>query len=311
MTAEDRVEVVVGPGARLAESPVWDARSGQLVWVDVLARRVYLTDTSTGASDEIVTPLHVGAVVPRAAGGFMAALEDGFWMIGMGPPQLITRLPEAGPGLRFNDGKCDPDGRFWAGTMAYDESPGAGALYRLGPDGRAARVLDDVTISNGLAWSADGLTMYYIDSPTQRIDAFSFAPASGEISDPRPLVHIPPEMGVPDGMTIDAEGGLWVALWGGSAVHRYLDGHLDRVVRLPVSMPTSCTFGGPDLDELFVTSASEGLSAEARAAQPLAGAIFRLRPGVRGLPPAPYVEAPGLLAVDREGGAPYTQQSRR
>jgi sugar lactone lactonase YvrE len=287
----DHVEVVVRAGARLGEGPVWDARSGRLVWVDVLASRVYLTDTNTGASDEIPTPLHVGAVVPRAAGGFVAALQDGFWLIGMGPPGLITRVPEARPGLRFNDGKCDPAGRFWAGTMAYDESPGAGALYCLGADGRATRVLGGVSISNGLAWSLDGLTMYHIDSPTQRIDAFSFAPSTGEISDRRQLVQIPPDLGVPDGMTVDAEGGLWVALWNGSAVHRYLDGRLDRVIELPVTKPTSCTFGGPDLDELFITSASEGLSTEERDSQPLAGAIFRLRPGVRGFLPVPFVEA--------------------
>lgn len=287
----DPVEVVLAPGARLAEGPIWDARSERLVWVDVLANRVYLTDTNTGASDEIETPLHVGAVVPRAGGGFVAALQDGFWVIGMGPPEVITRVPEARLSLRFNDGKCDPAGRFWAGTMAYDESPAAGALYRLGPDGRARRVLDGVSISNGLAWSTDGLTMYYIDSPTQRIDAFSFAPSTGEISDRRMLVRIPPEAGVPDGMTIDAEGGLWVALWGGSAVHRYLDGRLDRVVQLPVSNPTSCAFGGPGLDELFVTSASEWLSVRERAAQPLAGSIFRLRPGVRGIPPTTFAEA--------------------
>lgn len=287
----DHVEVILPAGARLGEGPVWDTRSGRLVWVDVLAGRVHVTDVRSGTDELIEVPLHVGAVAPRAAGGFVAALQDGFWVIGVGPPELMTRVPEARPGLRFNDGKCDPAGRFWAGTMAYDVAPGAGALYRLGPDGRADRVLDGVTISNGLAWSADGLTMYYIDSPTQRVDAFSFVPDTGEISDRRPVVRIPSELGGPDGMTIDAEGGLWVALWGGSAVHRYLDGRLDRVVQLPVSMPTSCTFGGVDLDELYITSMSEGLSAEERAAQPLAGAIFRLRPGVRGIPPATFGEA--------------------
>jgi sugar lactone lactonase YvrE len=288
MDAGDPVEVVVTGGARLGEGPVWDTRSERLVWVDVLARRVHLTEVRTGTDAVIETPLDVGAVVPRAAGGFAAALQDGFWVIGAGPPHRLAPVPEARPSLRFNDGKCDPAGRFWAGTMAYDESPGAGALYRLDPDGQPNLVLERVTISNGLAWSVDGLTLYYIDSPTQRIDAFAFVPPTGEISDRRPVVHIPREAGAPDGMTIDAEGGLWVALWGGWAVHRYLDGRLDRVVRLPVSQPTSCTFGGRYLDELFVTSASEGLSAEERGAQPLAGAVFRLRPGVRGFPPTAF-----------------------
>jgi sugar lactone lactonase YvrE len=237
-----------------------------------------------GADEVIPTPLHVGAVAPRALGGYVAALQDGFWVVGVGEPEPIARIPEARPGLRFNDGKCDPAGRFWAGTMAYDERPGAGSLYRLEPDARVTRVLDDVGISNGLAWSPDGGTMYYVDSLTRRIDAFSFDPASGAIGDRRVLVSIPPEAGYPDGLTVDTEGGLWVALWGGSALHRYVDGRLDHVADLPVTRPTNCTFGGDDLDELYVTSATKDLSPGERRVQPLAGAVLRLRPGVRGLP---------------------------
>jgi sugar lactone lactonase YvrE len=287
----DGVEVVVAGGAELGEGPIWDSRTNRLIWVDILAMRILLTDVRTAATEVIGVPLHVGAVVPRAAGGFVAALQDGFWVVGDGPAHRITPVAEARQGLRFNDGKCDPAGRFWAGTMAYDHSTGAGALYRLDSDGRATLLLDGVTISNGLAWSLDGRTMYYVDTPTQRIDAFSFTPATGEISDRRSVIRIPPEVGAPDGLTIDAEGGLWVALWGGAAVHRYLDGRLDRVINLPVSQPTSCTFGGEDLDELYVTSAWEGLSIKERQAQPLAGALFRVRPGVRGIPPAVFVGA--------------------
>lgn len=288
--AGDRPEVVVAPGARLGEGPVWDARIGRVVWVDILARRMYLTDPGSGATDETETPLHIGAVVPRASGGYVAALQDGFWAIGMGAPTPLFRVQDARPAMRFNDGKCDPAGRFWAGTMAYDEAPGAGALYRLDADGRATRVLQGVTISNGMAWSADARTMYFIDSATHRIDAFAFDASTGALGDRRPLVHVPPEKGWPDGMTIDDEGGLWIALWRGSAVHRYIDGRLDQAINLPVSLPTSCAFGGADLDELFITSATEGLSKHERAAEPLAGALFRVRPGVRGVPPASYVE---------------------
>jgi sugar lactone lactonase YvrE len=282
---------VVEAGAELAEGPIWDSRTSRLVWVDILARRIHLTAVGSGDTEVIEVPLHIGAVAPRKAGGFVAALQDGFWMVGDGPPQRIVQVAEARPGLRFNDGKCDPAGRFWAGTMAYDQAEGAAALYRLDADGQATRVLDGVTISNGLAWSVDGRTLYYIDTPTQRIDAFSFTPATGEIRDRRPLIRIPSEAGAPDGMTIDAEGGLWVALWGGGAIHRYLDGQLERVIRLPVSQPTSCAFGGDGLDELYVTSARDGLSAAERRAQPLAGAIFRLRPGVRGMPAAAFAGA--------------------
>jgi sugar lactone lactonase YvrE len=149
-------------------------------------------------------------------------------------------------------------------------------------------VLEGVTISNGLAWSPDGRTFFYIDTPTRRIDAFDVDPSTGAIARRRTAVEVPASAGWPDGMTVDAEGGLWVALWGGWAIHRYLDGRLDRVIEMPVAQPTSCAFGGQELDELFITSAWKGLSDAERAAQPVAGALFRLRPGVRGVPPVPF-----------------------
>jgi sugar lactone lactonase YvrE len=283
------VETVVAAGAELGEGPIWDARSGRIAWVDILGRRIHLTDSVTGASESIETPLHVGAIAPRANGGFVAALQDGFWVIGDGPARRITTILEARSGLRFNDGKCDPAGRFWAGTMAYDQAAGAAALYRLDADGRPSRVIDGVTISNGLDWSIDGSAMYFVDSALQRIDVFDYEPASGEISDRRVAIQIAPEAGTPDGLTVDASGGIWVALWGGGAVHRYLDGRLERVIKLPVSQPTSCAFGGAELDELYITSAWEGLSDADRRAQPLAGALFRIRTGIRGLPARGYI----------------------
>jgi sugar lactone lactonase YvrE len=291
MTSDGQVEVVVAAGARLGEGPVWDARINRLVWVDILASQVNLTDVQTGATDVIETPLHVGAVAIRASGGYVAALQNGFWVINGGNVEPLAILPDARPNLRFNDGKCDPAGRFWAGTMAYDESPGAGALYRLDGNGLVTRILGGISVSNGLAWSADGRTMFFIDSPTHRIDALTVESATGEIADRRPVVHLDPESGYPDGMTIDAEDGLWVALWRGSAVHRYLDGVLDAVIDLPVSLPTSCAFGGDDLDELYITSASDTLTAGERAEQPLAGAVLRVRPGVRGRSPVHYRDA--------------------
>jgi sugar lactone lactonase YvrE len=285
----DRVEVVTSAGARLGEGPVWDASINRLVWVDILASRLNVTDVQTGETDVIEMPLHVGAVALRASGGYVAALQNGFWVIDDGNVEPLALLTESRPDLRFNDGKCDPAGRFWAGTMAYDESPEAGALYRLDGDGQVRRMLGGLSVSNGLAWSADGQTMFFIDSPTRRIDAFAVEPTTGEIANRRPVVQLGLEGGYPDGMTIDAEGGLWVALWRGSAVQRYLDGVLDAVIELPVSLPTSCAFGGADLDELYITSASEALTAAERAEQPLAGAVFRVRPGVSGLPPVPFL----------------------
>ena len=282
------VEVLVQADAELGEGPVWDARSGRLAWVDILGRRLHLTDPKTGVTESIETPLDIGAVAPRAAGGFIAALQDGFWIVGDGPARRVATIPEARPGIRFNDGKCDPNGRFWAGTMEYAENPGVACLYRLDTSGAVEKMLDDVSISNGLAWSHDGRTMFYIDTPNARVDAFAFSPETGAIADRRTAFQIAASAGWPDGMTIDAEGGLWIALWDGGEVHRYVDGRLDRVIRLPVSRPTSCAFGGPDLDELFVTSAWTRLSADERAAQPLAGSLFRLRPGVRGVLPDTY-----------------------
>lgn len=282
------VEVLVQADAELGEGPVWDARSGRLAWVDILGRRLHLTDPKTGVTESIETPLDIGAVAPRAAGGFIAALQDGFWIVGDGPARRVATIPEARPGIRFNDGKCDPNGRFWAGTMEYAENPGVACLYRLDTSGAVEKMLDDVSISNGLAWSHDGRTMFYIDTPNARVDAFAFSPETGAIADRRTAFRIAASAGWPDGMTIDAEGGLWIALWDGGEVHRYVDGRLDRVIRLPVSRPTSCAFGGPDLDELFVTSAWTRLSADERAAQPLAGSLFRLRPGVRGVLPDTY-----------------------
>jgi sugar lactone lactonase YvrE len=278
------VEVVVALGSELAEGPIWDDRTGRLVWVDILGRRIHATDPETGDTSSIETPLHVGAVAARAAGGFVAALQDGFWILGDGPARRIATVPEARPGLRFNDGKCDPAGRFWAGTMAYDVTPRAAALYRLDADGRVTLVVPDVTLSNGLAWSGDGRTMFYVDSRTHRIDAFTFDPASGSVADRRTIVEIPAEDGTPDGLTIDEDDGLWVAHARGGTVRRFVDGREDRVIRLPVSFVTSVTFGGPDRDILFITSAWEHMTAEQRAREPLAGAVFRARPGVRGRP---------------------------
>ena len=287
MTSPADVRVLT-PGVELGEGPAWDERRGVLVWVDIWAGHVHLYDPASGSDRHLAVGQPVGAAVPRRSGGLVLAVRDGFaFLDDDGTLTVVAEVEVDRPENRMNDGKCDRHGRFWAGTMAgeYWRRTGAGALYRLDPDGSVTKMVDGVTISNGLAWSADDRTMYYIDTPTQRVDAFDYDADTGDIANRRPVVQIPKEDGSPDGMTIDAEGFLWVALYGGSAVHRYSpDGELERVVRLPASNVTSCAFGGPDLDDLFITSARQELSDEQLAAQLHAGALFDHRPGVRGLP---------------------------
>jgi sugar lactone lactonase YvrE len=186
----------------------------------------------------------------------------------------------------MNDGSCDASGRFWAGTMALDERPGAGTLYRLSGDGHVETVLRPVTISNGLDWTDDDERMYFVDTATGCVDVFDFDAAAGAISNRRTFVRIAPEQGAPDGLTVDAEGCVWVSLWGGGAVHRYAPrGTLECVVRLPVTHPTSCAFGGNDLRELYITTAAIALTERERARQTNAGDLFRCRPGPAGRAP--------------------------
>ncbi len=282
-------ELVVDSRSFLGEGPVWDERIDRLVWVDIMAGRLQLT-ARDGGTRTMHLPSPVGCVVPRASGGWVVALADGFWSVSEdGDVERLVDVQSDRPDLRFNDGKCDPAGRFWAGTMALDHRAGAGSLYRLDPDLSVHRMVDGVGISNGLDWSLDGRTMYYVDTPTHRLDMFTFDPGTGAISDRRPFATIDPADGNPDGLTIDAEGAVWLALWDGWRVRRYLpDGTVDREIRLPVSEVTCPVFGGPDLDELYITSAWELLGEAQHAAEPLAGGLFRVRPGVSGRPPTPF-----------------------
>ena len=279
-------ELVLDARARLGEGPLWDERRRVVVWVDILAPAVHAFRPGDGSDTVMPVAQAVGAVALREQGGLLLALEDGFWLRDAGGRMLRLAPVEADDrSIRMNDGRVDPEGRFYCGTMAYDERPGAASLYRLEPDGRISRVLTGATISNGIDWSPDGRTCWYIDTPTRGVDVFDYERGTGELSHRRRVVTIPDGAGWPDGLTVDAEGCAWVAFWGGWCVRRYTpDGALDREIRLPVAQVTSCTFGGDKLDELYITTAWNGLSDADRAAQPLAGGLFRARPGVRGLP---------------------------
>ncbi len=272
-----RAERVTDRVAHHGEGPVWFPDG--LRWVDMLAG-----DVLSLQQDGTVRRTHVGDVVaalrPRRGGGAVLAVERGFAL--QDPDGSLTVLDPAwrGDGVRMNEGGCDPDGRFWCGSMAYDQSPGAASMYRLDPDGSVRAVFGDLTVSNGLEWSPDGSLAYYDDTATHRVDVFDYSRDDG-LTGRRPFVRFG-EDGNPDGLTVDADGGVWVALFGGGAVHRYRpDGRLDAVVEVPTPQVTACTLGGPERDHLFITTSRQGMAPDE---DPLAGSLFRVEVGVRGLP---------------------------
>ena len=279
-------ELVVAKRALVGEGSVWDARQKVLYWVDILSHELYIYDPATGENRIVQTCQAVGTVVPRARGGVAVALHNGFALIDLSNDKITPLAdPERSiPANRFNDGKCDPAGRFWAGTMAFDGDPERGALYCLDVDHGVEKKLDAVTISNGIVWSADHRTMYYVDTGLNNVRGFDYDIDSGEISSERVVIENEGE-GHFDGMSIDAEGMVWIALFGGAGVRRYDpgSGSLLRDVSLPISQVTSCAFGGERLDELYITSAATGLDEAALAREPLAGSLVKINPGVRGV----------------------------
>lgn len=275
MRAEQLTDAVAFHG----EGPVWWPDGSGLRCVDMLAG-----DVLTLATDGSVGREHVGDVAavvrPRAGGGAVIAVERGFALQDAAGGVSTLDPVWTDPGIRMNEGGCDPDGRLWCGSMAYDQEPGAAAMYRLDPDWSVRRVLGDLTVSNGLEWSPDGSLAYYNDTATHRIDVLDYDRDAG-LTGRRPFVTFGDD-GNPDGLTVDAEGGVWVALYGAGAVHRYdTQGRLSAVVEVPTPNTTACALGGPDLDQLFVTTSRQGMGPDD---DPRAGALFRVGVGVRGLP---------------------------
>lgn len=289
MTTHHATEVVVRRAGLLCEGPLWDPRIERLLWVDIPLGLVHQLDVATG-EDAVVRDVGqpVGCVALRGSGGYVVATERAVAMadVDWQAVEQIAELPCQPELTRTNDGACDPWGCFWVGTVAHDEGPGAGALYRLDASGAVTQVLDGVSVSNGIDWSPDRSTMFYVDSGTGRVDLFDVDPDDGHVAGRRPLVEIELPGAVPDGLTVDAEGFVWVAVWDGGRIRRYTpDGRLDREVLLPVTRVTSVAFGGPRLDALYVTTARDGLSAADLERQPLAGSVFVHDPGVQGRPP--------------------------
>ncbi len=289
----DRSDVacVVPTGAFLGEGPTWMPSERKLAFVDILAPSIIVADPKDGAFQTYPMPELVSAVVPRARGGYLAAMQTGLKGVDLETGQIATiAAPEASkPGNRFNDGKCDRRGRFFGGTLAIDTTPGHGALYRLDPDGRCQKVDDGFHISNGLGWSPDDTRFYFTDSGARRIYVYDYDIDTGALVRRRTFVDLPESTGTPDGLAVDSEGFVWSAHWDGWCITRYdPDGKVDRVINLPVPRPTSCAFGGPDLSTLYVTTARIRLSAQQLAEAPLSGSVFAIQAGVRGLPEAPF-----------------------
>jgi sugar lactone lactonase YvrE len=287
----EKVELVVDAKAALGEGPCWDEKHQLLYWVDIMNAHVHIYNPVQKKNKTIDVGVHVGTVVPKESGGLIIALTDGIYSLDLETEKLsfVTHPESDLSNMRYNDGKCDPAGRFWVGSMAYDVTPEAASLYRMDTDFSTRRMVSQVTISNGLAWNLEKKKMYYIDTPTQQVVSFDYDIKTGDISNRQSVITIDRKDGSPDGMTIDAEGMLWVAHWGGSRVSRWNpdNGQWLDEIHLPVSRVTSCTFGGAALDELYITSAG-GDNEAVLEKEPLAGGLFRVKTAVKGMPVASF-----------------------
>jgi sugar lactone lactonase YvrE len=281
-------EIAIDVKSELGEGPGWDSENGRLYWVDILRGLVHVYEPDKSRDTTVRAGEYVSCVVPRKTGGIIITLQHGFYGLDLESGKLST-IAEVEKDLdenRFNDGKCDPAGRLWAGTMDMKERIPSGALYCLTMDGRVNKILSQVLVSNGLGWSPDNRTMYYIDSPTRKVSALDYNMRTGDVNNRRTAVDFADQPGEPDGMAVDAEGMIWVAHWGGHRVTRWnpTTGRLLDFVALPTTNVTSCCFGGRNLDELYITTARSGVDRETLSREPLSGCLFRARVGVRGLP---------------------------
>lgn len=281
-------EVRVGLNALVGEGPIWDSDKRVLWWIDVLGSELYAFDPANGSNRTWNTGRHVGTVVPWTETHVLLALRDGIGSLELETGQVtIHNDPEFNLlGNRFNDGKCDPAGRLWAGTMAYDNPTDQGSLYRVDTDFNVTKILGGIGISNGIVWSADQATMYYIDSMSYKVRTWNFDRDSGDISGEQTLMEVEPDFGLPDGMTIDEEGHLWVAFYGGGKVCRVHaeSGAVLDTIELPARNITACAFGDDDLGTLYITSAAQQMSNDELTAAPMSGNLFSCRPGIKGVP---------------------------
>ena len=280
------VELVIDAGNETGEGPVWDDVAARLWWTDIPRRTVHRIDPETGLHDTFALPGRVGCFALRQSGGLVLAMEHGFSFYDPLTGALTPIAePEAHlPTHRFNDGRCDRQGRFLAGSMNLARDAASARLWRLDGDASVDAIADDCTVANGLAFSPDGKTMYWVDGGRRQVFCFDYDTASGTPSNRRLWIDAETAPGRPDGAAVDADGCYWSARWMGGCVARFTpSGKLDRIIEVPASRVTMCAFGGADLKTLFITTANEGMNEAERAAEPLAGAVFAVRPGVTGL----------------------------
>ena len=288
------LELVVDAWAEVGEGPLWDAEHERLLWVDMTRHLLHSYWPETGTDSAVDLGRTLGSVVPDGRGGMVVVAEGGLYALDAnGELDKLVAVGEQLPGYFLNDSRCDPTGRLWVGVTTEAEVPGAGSFYTVSPDLTAKLMLDDMTIPNGIDWSLDGQTFYAVDSPSLRVEAFSFQLSTGEISQRRTFAAFEASCGVPDGLTVDAEGGIWVAFWGGWGVRRFTpDGREDLVIELPVEKVSSCGFGGPENRDLYITTASTGLDDRELQGQPTAGGLFRVPVPFTGRPVRPFRWAP-------------------
>lgn len=282
-----KIELVIDSKSDLGEGAIWNYKTGVLLWIDITGQILNFYNPKTGFNKAMFTGQMIGTVVPEESGNVLIALQNGIYDFDpvTGTKKLIVDPEEDKSDNRFNDGKCDPAGRFWAGTMSTTDKKEAGALYRLDPDSSIHKMINNVSISNGIVWNADATKMYYIDTPTQKVMSYNFDNETGDISNPKVAIEVAPEIGSPDGMTIDEKGNLWIALWGGSAVGCWNPetGKLLRKIQVPVKNVTSCAFGDDDLGTLYITTARNSTTEEELEKYAHAGGVFKTIPGVKGV----------------------------
>lgn len=279
--------LVLDTKSMLGEGSIWHPKEKKLYWIDIEGKLLHIYDPVSKEDKTFPVGARIGTVVPVKGGGMLVALQNGIHKMDTKTGRLsffTNPLPDT-TNLRFNDGKCDPAGRFWVGTLAMDSRRRGAVLYRVDKDKTVHQVLDSVSISNGIVWTADKKTMYYNDTPTGTIQAFDYNVETGEISNRRVAVVIPKGIGSPDGMTIDADGNLWVALWGGGIVGKFnpITGELLQKVKVPAQNVSSCAFGGKNLETLYITTARAWVKEDKLKEFPLSGGLFSVKPGVHGV----------------------------